>query len=335
MANATNSTTSGNETDPVGIAVDGLKKAGSNIDWSLWLIGRITGSIVILLIILIPILIYCRYKVQINILTQPARKKVGALCRYRNICTCVLYIFCCRCCACGQRMSQALGYQKCVKPAQMLRVTFLGASNIKKQLHFFMELWAEPQENAMQMTHTYQAIGSCDFARTVRSLDWHGDEDEVVIQVVCFDSNRNVGELRIPRKAVEALAEETESYPDDTAKGARTFSVMKISKPRSRMPEADELLVPLAQLQIVPDAQEYDMLKKENQKLKTQLYYASAGQEAPMETTAPPKPEILLSLTARFMIDERKPNEGGKFDESLYEEFSPPDTQGNSTSRSS
>jgi len=315
---ATNST--GNETSGVDTLVNSVKGAGNNLDWTLWLIGRITGATVILLIIFIPIIIYCRYKIQIKIMTEPLRKKVKAMCRCRKIGECLSTIICCRCCACGQRMSQTLGFQKLFTSSKMLRVTFLGASDIKAQLHFFVELWAEPQENAMQNTHTYQAIGSCDFGRTVRSIDWYGDEEEVVIRVVCFDSNRNIGELRIPRKDVQEFAKEAQGDPDDMSKGARAFNVMKISKPRSRMPDLDEVLVPLSQLQVVPDAQEFDLLKQENQKLKTQLAYVSAGSQPPEDTMARPTPPVLMSLVVRLEIVKRKPNDGGKFDRSMYTE---------------
>merc|ERR1719160_2417715 len=147
--------------------------------------------------------------------------------RPRNIKRCLLRVCCCG--FCSQGPAHHLGVKGIADPSQTLAVTLVGAHQLWKKMSFYVEAYTEPQEAAPKASRTHRQVQeSCDLGSEKLELDWHGDEDELVIEVMDFAGpgrEKPLGEIRLPRETVEKYAREAAEFPGDERKGARSFSV--------------------------------------------------------------------------------------------------------------
>lgn len=168
-------------------------------------------------------------------------------------------------------------------------VTFVAATNITKKVPFFLEVWSNPVEATAKISRTHtEKAESCDLEQEKVEIDWHGDEEEVVIRVVTFhgqivgegDGGGDViGELRIPKAAIVryAAGARGEGSPD-VSSVARSFPVnpLNLKKKKKLKPSELGVVEKFAYSQLTEklnietiDEREHDKLRNENESLRT------------------------------------------------------------------
>lgn len=135
--------------------------------------------------------------------------------------------YCCGCCG------HASGLYELAQASHTLGVTVVGVKDIAKRMNFYVEIWTEPQESASRITRTqFQVSGEVAINERIE-LDWFGDEEWVVVQVVAYPGvgkEKPLGEVRVNQKAIAKYAKEAASDPHNQAAGARLLGVKQLEE---------------------------------------------------------------------------------------------------------
>merc|ERR1712187_60219 len=115
---------------------------------------------------------------------------------------------------------------------QLLVVTLIGASDIKSQLNFYVEIWSQPKEAAPKVSRShYHALGRVDLSCEHIEIDWFGDEEEVVIQAVRLGGQggkeKIFANVRVSAGDILKYAQECQGKQGDLQKGARLFELLE------------------------------------------------------------------------------------------------------------
>lgn len=180
--------------------------------------------------ILIIVGIVCKFRTQLRAILGPACTRVVAKMRCRRLKKCLYMVFCCGCLPCTHHAHKSFGFERLAGATEMLRITLLCATDISKRMTFYLEVWTEPMESVAKHSRTYQqAGGQLDMGAEQLELDWFGDEDEIVVQLMEFvdggGKDKPVGELRVERERIERYAKEAAGAQEDIKKGARSFQI--------------------------------------------------------------------------------------------------------------
>lgn len=180
--------------------------------------------------LIVTIAICCKFRKQIGLVLGPVFTGALRKMKCRKLKKCLYMIFCCGCLPCTHHAHKSLGFERLAGASEMLRITLLCATDITRRMTFYIEVWSEPLEAVAKHSRTFQqAGGSLDMGAEQIDLDWFGDEDEIVIQVMEFvdggGKDKPVGELRVERERIEKYAKEAAGDKDDIKKGARSFQI--------------------------------------------------------------------------------------------------------------
>lgn len=328
--NASNSTT----IPPLGVAVVAVTNftsaVGQNADTTLWAVGRITQIGVVLLIVGACI----AFRKPIRALCAPFFAKCSEGCRLRAMKRCCLKglsKLCC-CCPCNG------AYESLAEAHEVLTVTLIGADELKKPMNFYVEVWTEPQEAASKISRTQleaKPNTSISLGMEKLELDWYGDEENVIIQLVEFPSAgkaKPIGDIVLKGKKVFEYCAEAKKNPGDMQAGTRRFDLLKLNadqmtlrkkKLTSAEPQNIMMSFMLSKVQdkiglgtgmALSDEATAQLqkdnadLQKENDELRGALVRtSSAGSlNSTSSQKAKPKIESVAKLVLRFEISSRR-----------------------------
>jgi len=294
----------------------GASHVGEDLDWSLWMLGR---ALEITLILAVLGLLYTCRSVLFKV-CLPWR--LQGVFRPRNIKRCFLKLCCCFGWCSHGSLAHNFGVQGLADASQTLAVTLVGAHQLWKRMSFYVEAYTEPQEAASKASRTHQQVqDACDLGGERLELDWHGDEDELVIEIMDFPApgkQKPLGEIRLQRETVEKYAREAAEVPGDERKGARSFSVplmdehiMKLRQKHLQYPEPtrvlDSFLLQKAQqkvgLGVGVDEDEVLRLRDENRQLRAQVTAMATGTKV---TQLLDSKEEVMKLVLKFELMPRQ-----------------------------
>lgn len=94
-----------------------------------------------------------------------------------------------------------MAYEKLLRPTEALALTFLAVQDNKKKGHFYFEIYTEPEEGPRKNTSAFTGPGDRSLSERVE-VNWHGDEDALVISVVEYTGtqvggHKPIGEVRL------------------------------------------------------------------------------------------------------------------------------------------
>jgi len=272
---------------------------------------------VIMVLVMVPVLIV--FRKPIGSILKPLPEKCRAKFRLRKIKSCFLRIFCCSSCGADSR------YQGLTEAPEVLTVTLIGADEIKTNKNFYVQIWTEPQEAAPRASNTHAQAnqGALSLGMERLELDWFGDEEKLIVQVVEFPQpggDKPLGDVQLTRERILQYAREASASKSDVQAGSRRFDVVKLNpdqvKYRKRgltSPDPVNIMTSFmltkAQdkvgLGIAVDEdesqrlrRENELLKHENNALKTQL--TTGGSVTPAL-----KAESIMKLVLKFDISAR------------------------------
>jgi len=214
-----------------------------------------------------------------------------------------------------------MGFQRLAEPQETLKVMLVAADMIRQKTSFFVEAYCEPQEAVSKTSRTHcHKMNSCDLGCEQLEIDWHGDEDELVIEVVEFSGagkDKPLGEIRLDRATVEKYAREAAANAEDVSKGARSFKVarmdehiVKLRQNKLMHPDPASVIESFALskaqknvgLGVGVDEDEVLRLREENKKLKAQVSLLETGHKGCQSDTL----DEIMRLVLRFEIIPRK-----------------------------
>lgn len=321
----------------VGRMVRNAEQAGTTVDTAMWFTGRLTQVIVIGVIVGLLI----GFRKQVKMMLQPLFEKCRETrCRHVKGC-CVRR--CCSCCPFGNSSSDKT-YTHFTDARETLTVTLIAASGVQKPKSFYVELWSEPQEAASRTSQTHQYVqGDAHLGLEKISLDWYGDEDRVIVQIVEFPKvgkEKPIGEIDLSRAQILRYAEEASKARDDVNAGSRRFDVCKLDEYVARMrkkkvktpgptnvvlsylvTKAQErvgLGVALAEDEALELQRKNAELESQVASLQTQLQQSATGSSLSSPGKAPR--EVIMGLVLRFEITQR--NAGPTVDHTSFKQAS-------------
>merc|ERR1712084_164554 len=103
-----------------------------------------------------------------------------------------------------------------------LVMTFIAAKSLKKAGKFYFEVWTEPEEGPRKNTSSFIGPGDCTLNGDRVELNWHGDEDKVVIGMNEYTGTQ-VGNHK-PRAEIELTLKDIESITNG-GDGVRRLSL--------------------------------------------------------------------------------------------------------------
>lgn len=189
----------------------------------------------------------------------------------------------------GRRFLGQCGLNACTGGPRVLRVSLMAALGIDFRGQFYFEVWSEPANGHPKSSrvHCTSSNRPVDLGAEDLELDWHGDERELVIQLVEYGRGNQskdlpVAELRVPRKSVQRYCTEAAEAGGDHRFGKRTFLMDQLTKQEAlqRKRRFQEMLLPsglastiftrLGEEQGVhiPTSAEVDKLHEENKRLR-------------------------------------------------------------------
>mmetsp|Transcript_102133 Transcript_102133/g.264101 ORF Transcript_102133/g.264101 Transcript_102133/m.264101 type:complete len:261 (+) Transcript_102133:82-864(+) len=130
------------------------------------------------------------------------------------------------------------GLCECVPEHEtVLRVTLVQASNVQRGAGIYLEAWTEPNDDYPKNSRVHKpAHGAIDFGGELLEIDWHGDEQELVIHAVEYTGAASKQskdlpfcELRIPRTSIEKYAKEAQAG-DGGGAGTRAFEMRPLRR---------------------------------------------------------------------------------------------------------
>lgn len=244
------------------------------------------------------------------------------------------------------------GFQQLAQASQVLGITLIHANGIQKRMSFYIEVWTDPQEAASRISRThFQVSGECSLSEEKVEIDWYGDEDWVVVQVVEFGGpgkEKPLGEIRLRKSAVEKYAREAMSESGLGA-GARVFAVkkleewmVKIRKRRAKDPAPANTLFSWMMskgqervgLGVGMSEEEAINLRSENKRLQSALKDAQSGKISAYDASASTNAfdlegamahqPTIMSLVLKFELLPRKSET--QFDTTMFKSSSFHDT---------
>eukprot|EP00930_Biecheleria_cincta_P089633 TRINITY_DN78974_c0_g1_i1.p1 TRINITY_DN78974_c0_g1~~TRINITY_DN78974_c0_g1_i1.p1 ORF type:complete len:396 (+),score=58.87 TRINITY_DN78974_c0_g1_i1:27-1214(+) len=325
------------------ITVPTVGQVSGSLDGTLRLIGRISAA-VLLVLVLALICVWPFIRNKLHTLLPPDEEEQGpnskSRLRWHKLKMTCYNTVCCSCCCPG--LASSLGLD-CLKPqvAEQLKVTLITASDLRRRMDFYLEVWTEPLDSHPKISRVQQqASGKVDLGGENLTLDWFGDEDEVVIQAVQYTGpviSRDVavGDLRISREAVERYAGETANDPEDLSKGTRLFPMKVLTQEEAKCrkrrfglgggaPFLPRLLMSLSGDAVHASEEELERLKFENDALKSENETLGGSVSRTLLTDRKSKhAETLMQVAVRFEIvsSSRAPStrifKAPSFDDSL------------------
>jgi len=245
-----------------------------------------------------------------------------------------IYDFCC-CGLCCVKLHSALGFDRLKpSPKSWLRVTLIQAGGIKKPISFYCEVWTEPHDGWPKNTRIQtNAAGTCNLGGESVDIEWFGDEEEVVLQVVVYKGSKAhqdvpVGEVRINRDAILKYSREAADAGPDGQAGARAFPVTALDKVTAnqrlqRYKDANPVMPLVGLLASQMTAQdgatldEMTELRVENRRLMTEN--TSLRIQGSQYTSVPNPPEIIMNMVLRIeILPVRKPPTFSSFQSSSF-----------------
>merc|ERR1719235_1317182 len=309
----------------VGAVVEDAVVVVSGVDWVLWAVGRLCE----LIVIVAAIVVICVFRQQIRKkFFEKCGFKYHDLCRHRYAKKCLKCICCCGCCG------QVPALDKITHAENVLTVTLVAATDIKKKVPFFLEMWSEPAESTAKNSRTHsERASSCDLSLEKLELDWYGDEDELVIRTLTYhgqliEDNENAdvfGELRIPKNVVEKYAANAGGGNPEVSSVARSFQVQSVNLKARKKKKPSELspldrviyqqLTDKLNIQRI-DGDEHEKLVAENENLRTKVTAggSNAGAFSSMSSDnldATGAKTTVMKLVLMFQI---APKQASKFD---------------------
>lgn len=304
------------------ITVPTVGQVSGSLDGTLRFIGRISAA-VLLLLVLVLICVWPFIRNKLADLLPPEEEESGSSSnsrlRWHKLKMACYNIVCCGCCCPG--LASSLGLDS-LKPqvAEQLKVTLITASNLRKRMDFYLEVWTEPLEGHPKISRVQQqASGKVDLGGENLTLDWFGDEDEVVIQAVQYTGqviSRDVavGDIRISREAIERYAGESADDPEDLSKGTRLFPMKVLTQEEAKCrkrrfglgggtPFLPRLLMSLSGDGAHASEEELERLKCENDALKNENETLGGSVSRSLLTDGKSKhADTLMQVAVRFDI---------------------------------
>lgn len=216
-------------------------------------------------------------------------------------------------------------------------MTLIGADELKKQMSFYVEVWTEPQEAASKVSRTQleaKPKTSISLGMEKLELDWYGDEENVIIQLVEFPSAgkaKPIGDIVLKGKKVFEYCEEAKKNPGDMQAGTRKFDLLKMNADKMLLrkkklttaePQNVMMSFMLSKVQdkiglgtgmALSDADSVQLqkdneeLQKENKELRRMSSAESLNSLSPQK--AKPGEESVAKLVLRFEISSRRPRD--------------------------
>mmetsp|Transcript_5773 Transcript_5773/g.13490 ORF Transcript_5773/g.13490 Transcript_5773/m.13490 type:complete len:366 (-) Transcript_5773:30-1127(-) len=296
---------------------------GNSSDWTLRIISRVTAAIVLLIIIAaIAVVIY----IQVN--KKKKSKPFRPAKTWVKVKAFLSDLFCCAFCCPGCQARIAPGYIRPRAP-KALRVTLLRAEGIKKRHSFYFEVAAQPADGWPKVSRIHKKVsGVCDLAAESFELNWYGDEEGVLIQVIdhsgtIVTKDHVLGDVHIKRSAIEGYTEESRYSPNDLTAGTRVFPVKhrglaSEGARASRFSEENEavgvLLKPVytsiiaalqAQTGDADAVEENRVMKKELETLRAEnMRLGGSASTSGTDTSARAEAETVMSVSIRFELVE-------------------------------
>lgn len=216
-------------------------------------------------------------------------------------------------------------------------MTLIGADELKKPINFYVEVWTEPQEAASKISRTQleaKPNTSISLGMEKLELDWYGDEENVIIQLVEFSAGKAtpIGDIVLKGKKVFEYCAEAKKSPGDMQAGTRRFDLLKLTaeqmllrkkKLTSAEPQNIMMSFMLSKVQdkiglgtgmalsdeaTVQLQKEHAELQRENQELRGELVRTSSA--ASLNSTSPQKAksktDSVAKLVLKFEISTRR-----------------------------
>lgn len=215
----------GSEVSSIGDELkDSLWSFGSGLESFFWFSARFV-QFLILVIVLAAVIVFRK-----AIFGGLTAKFSDAL-RSRNLRRNLVYCLFCQCCPFGAKLASSTGFDSLAKANYTLVLTFVAVSEIKRSLNVYFEASTLPYEAASKATRTFhlQAGGEVPLNNERLELDWYGDEEELLIDLLEFvkgsPGGRLHGQLKISMRQIEKLTGESNLQPADLARGSRMFTI--------------------------------------------------------------------------------------------------------------
>mmetsp|Transcript_50783 Transcript_50783/g.128036 ORF Transcript_50783/g.128036 Transcript_50783/m.128036 type:complete len:257 (-) Transcript_50783:74-844(-) len=233
------------------------------------------------------------------------------------------------------------GLMECVPEMgpQVLRLTLVSAANIKhRSNNFYFEAWAEPSEGYPKNSRVHRPTsGTVDLGCEHLEIDWVGDEKEVVLHAVEYSGKKQsvdlpIGEVRIPRQAIERYMLEARKQPNDMRYGTRTLDLTAVQRQEAiqRRRRFQDMFLPhswfaaiLAKVGAetgvhVPTPEEVAKLRNENEALKFEnaklrQFTSGRSDDGCIGGCGPcDRPERAMCVAVRFELVEKNSSDLGR-----------------------
>merc|ERR1719160_1650640 len=251
----------------------------NDIDHVLWFAGRCL-QLTFFLMILGAIAIMCLFRKQIGDATGLSHTHCRDLFRKRHLKSIVKFFCCCGCACCGPLSH---GFQKFDEAQHVLVLTLLAVDSLRKKTSFWIEATTRPQEGVPKASRFHRGVqGSYDLGEEHLELDWHGDEDFVIVRVYqeSDPEHKPFAKVKIPRDHVEKYVKEASMGKDDPSKGARSFALFgtrghdaDIKPEEMTMVQKQMMKKFYSSIKLPePNLEEMQRLKTENEHMTRQLH---------------------------------------------------------------
>jgi hypothetical protein len=303
---------------------------GEQTDKGLKLVTRIMALVAVLVVVgLIVFLLKLkpvRAALELKAESGCALFRVGC-CRARYWKHCCLNFFGC---GCIPKVHQVMGYEELQRPKMSLALTFMASKELQQSGRFYFEVWTEPEENPRKNTTSFTGPGDANLNSERVELCWHGDEDELFIELVEYTGtrvgfHRPVGEVRLKLRDIDEIVK--------SGDGLRRLSLQKHDeielKKRTAMRRVDPVANPQAivikqtveALQTVsyqkfgeeyPDQNQMKSLMAENTALREKLG-ANASSIPATQTGRHPVPQRIGDVIVKFSLEPKEAVDHSKF----------------------
>lgn len=203
-----------------------VAEAEGSAEAALKITSRVT-ALVLLLLLFVGASAYCYLKQKFK---KKEAKPFRPLKLIFKIKLCLFDWLCCGRFCPWMHTALAPDYMRPMTP-HTLRVTLLRADNISKRSSFYFEVATQPVEGWPKVSRVQNnVIGSCDLAGETLDLDWYGDEDGIVVQVVEYcgtvvTKDIVLGDVKISRSGLQTYAAEFAGSRGNLAAGTRMFQL--------------------------------------------------------------------------------------------------------------